>query len=239
MNEFWFKDYLIAHRGFHNDEAPENTIPAFENAINNGYAIELDVQQISDGSLVVFHDKKLERLTGKDGYTKNLKAEDLSSCFILGTENTIPLFEDVLKVIDGKVPVLVEIKNEFKVGNLEKDVIEIMKNYKGQFAIQSFNPYVVQFVKNKAPDFTVGQLASFFKNEKISFFKKYFLKRLKFIKTSKADFIAYDGTYLPNKYVNKYSNLPLLAYTVKSQEEYERLAPICTSVIFENFEPKK
>ena len=238
-NNYWFKDYLIAHRGFHDENAPENTLPAFQNAIVNGYAIELDIQQISDGNIIVFHDKKLNRLTGKDGYTKNLKADDLSSCFVAGTENTIPLLTDVLQLVDGKVPLLIEIKNEYKVGDQEKAILEILKNYKGEFAIQSFNPYVVQFIKNKAPDFIVGQLSSFFKNERISLIRKHILKRLKFVKTFHADFINYDCQYLPNKYVNKHNDLPLLAYTIKTQEEYERLAPICASIVFEGFSPSK
>ena len=179
-NSYWFDNYLIAHRGLHNEEIPENTIPAFEKAIEMGYAIKLDVQQISDGNIVVFHDKKLERLTGKDGYIKNLKIDDLDSSFISGTENTIPLLTDVLALVDGKVPLLIEIKNEYKVGDQEKRIIDILKDYKGEFAIQSFNPNVVQFVKNKAPDFIVGQLSSFFKCEKMGFFRKRFLKKLKF-----------------------------------------------------------
>ena len=238
-SNFWFKDYFIAHRGLHSENVPENTIPAFQSAIDNGYAIELDVQQISDGSIVVFHDSKLERLTGMDGYTKNLKKEDLENCHILGSEFTIPLFSEVLKVVDGKVPLLIEIKNEYKVGEPEKAVLELLKDYKGQFALQSFNPYVVQFIKQKMPNLVVGQLASYFKNTKMSWIRKYVLKRLKFIKAFKADFIAYDAQNLPNKYVNKHKNLPLLAFTIRTQEEYERLHPIVSSIIFENFTPIK
>lgn len=238
-DNFWFKDYFIAHRGLHSDDAPENTILAFKNAVNCGYAIELDVQQISDGNIIVFHDSKLERLTGKDGYTKNLKLEDLKNCHILGSEQTIPLLSEVLEIVDGKVPLLIEIKNEFKVGAQEKAVLELLKGYSGKVAIQSFNPYVVQYVKQKAPNLAVGQLSSYFKNSKMSWIRKYVLKRLKFIKSFKADFISYDAQNLPNKYVNKHKNLPLLAFTVKTQEEYERLYSIVDSIIFEDFTPVK
>ena len=71
FNSWLVKDY-IAHRGLHNSHVPENSIGAFINAINQGYAIELDVQQIADGTVIVFHDNSLSRMTGKDGYTKNL-----------------------------------------------------------------------------------------------------------------------------------------------------------------------
>lgn len=239
MDNLWFKDYFIAHRGFHSAEAPENTIPAFEKAVENNYAIELDVQQISDGTIIVFHDNKLERLTGRDGYAKNLKKEDLQNCNILGTEYTIPQFCEVLKAVDGKVPLLIEIKNEFKVGELENAVVAELENYNGKFAIQSFNPYVIQYIKQKYPNIIAGQLSSYFKGIKLNFIKKLLLKKLKFVKTNNADFIAYDATNLPNKYVSKYDNLPLLAYTIKTQEEYEQIADICESIIFEGFQPKK
>ena len=237
--KIWFENYFIAHRGLHNEEAPENTLPAFVNAIDNGYAIELDVQQISDGNIIVFHDNKLNRLTGKDGYTKNLKRDDLSTCFVLGTNNTIPLFSDVLKLVDGKVPLLIEIKNEYKVGDQEKAVLDILKDYKGEFAIQSFNPFVVQYIKKIEPNYTVGQLSSFFKKDKMSIIKKSFLKRLRFLKKFKTDFINYDAQYLPNQYVEKHKDLTLLAYTIRSQEEYDRISNICTSVVFEGFTPIK
>lgn len=234
----WLVERCIAHRGLHNDEFPENSLGAFQNAINNGYPIELDVHIISDGTLVVFHDDSLSRMTGKDGYLKNLTKSDLENYHLADTEYTIPTFEDVLTLIDGKVPLLIEIKNTNKVGALETKLLEMLRAYKGEYAIESFNPYVLEWFKNNAPDILRGQLAGFFKGEKLAFIKRFALKRMVLNKIAKPDFIAYEASRLPNRFVRKYKSLPLIAWTVRSQKEYMKVVQYCDNVIFENFEPK-
>lgn len=235
----WLVETPIAHRGLHDKNAPENSIPAFAKAIENGYAIELDVQMLSDGTVVVFHDNSLSRLTNNDGYIKFLRKEDLEMLTLNGSNEHIPTLDEVLKFVDGKVPLLIEIKNGEKVGKLENKVIEMLKTYKGQFAIQSFNPFVLQYFHKHAPDILRGQLSSFFKKEKLPFFQKYFLKRLSLCKkVSHPDFISYDIKNLPNRFVHKFKDKPLLAWTVKNQSEYMRVVKYCDNVIFEDFEPK-
>ena len=174
----WLVEEYIAHRGLHNEKAPENSMLAFENAIKEGYPIEIDIHQISDGTLIVFHDNTLQRMTGKDGYVKNLKKEDLKKLFLNGTKQTIPTFEEFLSFINGRTPVLIEIKNTGKVGELESALYSQLKKYKGEYAIQSFNPYVLEWFKNNAPEVIRGQLAGFFKDIDLGFFKKCFLKRM-------------------------------------------------------------
>lgn len=235
----WLVEQYIAHRGFHNNTFPENTIGAFENAIKEGYAIELDVQQISDGTIVVFHDTTLKRLVGKDGYLKSLKKEDLKDCLISGTNWAIPTLEEVLNVVNGRTPILVEIKNTAKVGEIESAVWEILKKYTGDYAIQAFNPYTLAWFKNNAPSVIRGQLSSSFKNEKLSLFKKIVLKRMAFNKNvSEPHFISYEASSLPNRFVDKFSELPVLAWTVQSQEQYLKVVSHCDNIIFEGFEPK-
>ena len=241
MNLFntWLVEIPIAHRGLHDKERPENSLSAFASAIDNGYAIELDVQMLSDGTVVVFHDECLSRLTDNDGYIKFLKKSDLDMLTLKGSKEKIPTFEEALSFIAGRTPILVEIKNPSKVGELENKVIELLSNYKGQVAIQSFNPFVLQYFRVHAPNILRGQLASFFKNKKMPFFQKFALKRMLLNKkVSKPDFISYDAKNLPNRFVAKYKKLPLLAWTVKSQSEYLEVVKHCDNVIFENFEPK-
>ena len=234
----WLVERCIAHRGLHNDEFPENSLGAFQNSIVNGYPIELDVHIISDGTLVVFHDDSLSRMTGKDGYLKNLTKSDLENYHLADTEYTIPTFEDVLTLIDGKVPLLIEVKNTNKVGALETKLLEMLRAYKGEYAIESFNPYVLEWFKKNAPDILRGQLAGFFKGEKLAFIKRFALKRMVLNKIAKPDFIAYEASRLPNRFVKKYKSLPLIAWTVRSQKEYMKVVQYCDNVIFENFEPK-
>lgn len=235
----WLVEDCIAHRGLHNDKYPENSLGAFENAIKNGYAIELDVHLISDGTIIVFHDDTLSRITSKDGYVKNLTKEELVDCKLCNSEYHIPTLKEVFNLVNGQVPILIEIKNNSKVGELESALLKELKEYNGEFAIQSFNPYVLEWFKINAPDIPRGQLAGYFKNEKLSFFKKFALKRMLLNKKiSCPDFISYEAKKIPNRFVKFNKKLPLLAWTVRNQDEYLRVVKHCDNVIFENFEPK-
>lgn len=236
----WLVNVLISHRGLHNKEKgiPENSLLAYEKAIEKGYGIELDIQEIEDGTPIVFHDIKLSRLTGQDGYTNNIKPENLKNYKLQGTNETIPTLEETLKFINGRTPLLIEIKNNFRPGNMEKKIVELLNNYKGDFAIVSFNPYILNWFKHKAPDFLRGQTSSFFKGDNLSLIKKLLLKRLRLNNLSQPDFISYDTRNLPNRFVKKYKKIPLLAWTVRSQQEYLRVIKHCDNIIFEGFEPK-
>ena len=235
----WLVETPIAHRGLHDKDHPENSISAFGRAIDEGYPIELDVQLIADGTVVVFHDESLSRVTDNDGYIKFLNKSDLDILTFKDSKEKIPTFEEVLKFVDGRVPLLIEIKNQGKVGELEKKVIDMLKDYKGQYAVQSFNPYVLEYFYKHAPNIPRGQLAGFFKGEKLSFIKKFALKRMLLNKKiSKPDFISYEAKRVPNRFVRKYKKMPLLVWTITSQSEYLKVVKYCDNVIFEGFEPK-
>lgn len=229
-------DKYIAHRGFHNSENPENTIGAFNRAIENGYAIELDVQMLKDGTVVVIHDNKLSRLCGVDKYLSNTTLEDLQNLYVLDTKWQIPTLKQVLEFVNGKTPLLIEIKNTLKVGELESKVYELLKEYNGEYAVQSFNPFSLEWFKLNAPNVLRGQLSSFFKGEDLSFIKKTLLKKLRLNKISSPHFISYNAQNLPNRYCNK-CKLPILAWTVRSQEEYMKVIKFVDNIIFENFTP--
>ena len=233
----WLFTRPIAHRGLHNDKIPENSIGAFENAIANDFPIELDVRLIDDGTVVVFHDDKLARMTNNDGYICNLKKEDLTTITLGKTEEHIPTFEEVLRVINGRVPLLIELKNEGKIGELEGKTLELLRNYEGEYAVQSFNPYSIEYFKNKAPEITRGILSCFFENASLSRLKKFALKRMLLNKMAKPDFVSYRHDNLPNKYVTK-TKLPTLAWTINNNADMEKVIPHCDNIIFEGFIPK-
>jgi len=230
----------IAHRGLHNSEFPENSLGAFQNAITNNYPIELDVQLLDDGTVVVFHDETLARVCNTDGYLNRLKKEDLKNLKLNKTNYSIPEFKDVLKLVKGQVPLLIEIKNAgLKVGVLEEKLYDILKSYKGEYAIQSFNPFSVKWFKDHAPEVIRGQLASFFKGDKLSGIKKAILKRMKFNKTVCPHFISYNISDMPNRYLKKYSELPLLAWTIKTEEDFYKAKELGANAIFEGFDIEK
>ena len=237
--ESWIVKQPIAHRGLHNEEFPELSLGSFKNAIDNGYAIEIDVRPLADGTIVVFHDDKLGRMTGADGYISQMKYEDIKDLHLAKTNERIPTLEETLKYVDGRTPLLIEIKNMNKVG-FEKNVWKLLSKYKGEYAVQSFNPYSLEWFKLNAPFVKRGQLASFFKNEDLNPIKKYALKRMLLNKKiSEPHFIGYKTEDMPNRFVKKFSDLPVLAWVVRDDEEYDRIKNHVDNIIFENITPNK
>lgn len=238
--ESWIATQPIAHRGLFADKIPENSLAAFKNAVKNKTPIELDVTILADGTLVVFHDEKLARMTGKDGYISSCTYQDIQKLTLAGTKEKIPTFEESLDVIDGKVPVLIEIKNYGNVGTIEKAVWKVLQNYRGEYAIQSFNPYTLEWFKENAPKVKRGQLASFFEDEKVTGLKKFLLKRMMLNKkVSEPHFINYDSKNMPNKYLKKYYGvLPIIAYVIRNDEQESRIKGFADNIIFDSYTPR-
>ena len=240
----WLLTKPIAHRGLHDSKLPENSLGAFDAAAKNGYPIELDVRLTDDGTVVVFHDDALGRMTGKDGYVSKISSSELNECKLLNGEKKpsdfcIPTLKEVLELVDGKVPLLVEIKNTGSVGSLEKKTATLLSEYKGKFAVQSFNPFSVEYFKVNMPDVPRGILSCYFtKDEVKGSIKRNLLKKLKLNKICKPDFVSYCADNLPNKYVTK-TKLPVLAWTVRSNEKAEALCTVANNIIFEKFTPRE
>ena len=235
----WVVNTPIAHRGLHNFDYPENSLPAFQNAVDNGFAIELDVRLIDDNNIIVFHDEKLSRMTNRDGYVPNLKLSDLDDIKLAKTEFSIPTFEKVLELVNGQVPLLIEIKKVGQSFLLEERLVDMLKSYSGDYAVEAFDPYSMEYFYNVAPQILRGQLSSYFHHADFdtSRHNKRLLKRLKFNDVSHPDFVAYKVTNLPNKYV-KNAGLPVVAWTVKSELQAQKAQSICDNYIFEGFIPK-
>ena len=226
----------IAHRGLHDIEKgiPENSLEAFKKAIKNNYIIELDVHLLKDGKVVVFHDDNLKRMTGIDALIKDKTYDEIKTFFLQNTKHGIPTFKEVLKLVNGRVPLLIELKYDTKLGLLEDEVIKILKDYNGKYAIQSFNPLSINYYKKKCPNILRGQLSSNFKNKKMFFIKKYILRKMFFNIITKPDFISYDINALPSAIVKKYKkNMPVLGWTVKSNNDYKLATNYCDNIIFE------
>lgn len=228
---------MFAHRGLWDKDTPENSLSAFKKAIDAGYGIELDVSPIEDGTPVIFHDTKMSRMTGKDKYIQNLTKEELATTTLLSTTETIPTLEQVLKLVDGKVPLLIEIKSQEKVGDLEKRVLKLLKAYKGEYAVQSFNPYTLKWFYQNAPKIWRGQLASYFKGVRLGLIKKLVLRRLGMKKSTHQNFVSYDVDNLPNIWTKKLE-IPLLSWTIRNQKDYVKAIQYSDNVIFENYIPK-
>lgn len=162
-------DRYIAHRGLHNIDKgiPENSLAAFKAAADKGFPIELDVHLSKDGRIVVFHDNNLKRMTGIDKKINELGYDEIKDLRLSGTDEKIPLLVDVLKLVRGRVPLLIELKNTSMLFELENRLCRTMQNYSGYWAIQSFNPLRVGWFARHCPSIERGQLISTFKGENL------------------------------------------------------------------------
>ena len=228
----------IAHRGLWGEGFTENSLSAYRNAAEKGYPIEIDLYLSTDGVLFSFHDKTLNRMTGESGYIYEKTAAELKALRLNGTDETIPTFDEVLKIAEHKVPLLIEIKNQPDKTVVDKTVARL-KEYKGEFAVQSFNPFFIKRVKKLAPDFIRGILGTNdpedLKNEKP--LTRFVIKNMPFNGSIRPDFISYNykGYPLPER---KTKGKARLCWTVTSQGVYERVKPFCDNVIFEGFIPE-
>ena len=189
-----FKGRYFAHRGLHTKDksVPENSLAAFDAACEAGYGMELDVQLSKDGQVVVFHDDTLERVCGVEGRVSEYTYEELMNIPLEGTDETIPLLQDVLEVIDGRQPIIVELKSDENRYKLCSAVMYILASYTGDYCLESFDPAIVRWIKKNMPGVLRGQLSSqpdFFSS--VSGIVKVFLSNCLFGLLNRPHFIAY------------------------------------------------
>lgn len=239
-----FEDTYIAHRGLFQPQnaIPENSMPAFRAAISAGYGIELDVQLTSDDRLVVFHDASLKRMCGVDILLRKCTYEQLQGYPLANSSETIPLFEDVLKDIDGKVPLIVEIKSEGNWRQTTRQTAKLLDYYNGAFCIESFHPFVLQWFRKNRPNVIRGQLSTnYFKdNIRRTFLEKFLLTNLMLNFISRPDFIAYNHRWkkqLAFRICLKFFKIEAVAWTIKSQKELEDARDSFRIFIFDSFIP--
>lgn len=238
--ESWIVKSPIAHRGLFDEKFPENSLSAIKKAIKNKVPVEIDVTALDDGTVVLFHDEKLARMTGKDGFITHHTYAEISKFTLAGTKEKIPTLAEALELIDGKVPVIIEVKNYGKVGGVEKAVWKELQGYLGEYAICSFNPYTLEWFKKNAPKVKRGQMASFFQDKEITGVKRFALKRMILNKKiSQPNFIIYCAEDMPNKYVKKYYGvIPVLTCAIKSVQEEQRLNDFADNFIFDSYIPQ-
>jgi len=162
----WLLHIPIAHRGLHDASRGviENSLAAFRAAARAGYPAELDVRLLADGEVVVFHDQNLDRLTNASGPIASRTAREVET-ILLSTDERIPLLRDVLDLVNGSTPLLIEIKNEGEVGTLEENTAALLAGYRGAYAVQSFHPGTVKYWRTHAADTPRGLLAGDFRDE--------------------------------------------------------------------------
>ena len=225
MNMDWLLAKPIAHRGFWGvgdngeDFCAENSLTAYRRAVAKGYNIEIDVHLLPDGNFAVFHDGTLKRVCGVDIAVNKLTADQLKNYKLSGTEDTIPTLQEVLEVVNGQVGLLIEMKDFTNKNGCCEKLYAILKEYSGNYAIQSFNitagSGALGWWRKNTRDVPIGILSTFPLNVALPGWRN----------SIQPDFYAYDIKWLPNAYIEgqrKKRGVKLLTWTVRSQEAYDK-----------------
>ena len=240
--------WSYAHRGLHNKEAgiPENSLAAFRAAVEGGFGAELDVHLLKDGSLAVFHDSNLQRITGKEGRIEDLTTDDLKNYRLCGTEETIPTFREVLDTFAGKTPLIIELKAvDNNHAALCKAACDAMEGYEGLWCMESFDPRCLHWLRKHRPDIIRGQLPEDFfatiNPPPIPGVLKFCLKHNLFNFLILPDFVSYKFTdrnhTLTNAVWRKIWDVQGVTWTLRSREEYDAAVKEGWLPIFEGFRP--
>jgi glycerophosphoryl diester phosphodiesterase len=237
----WLTSRPIAHRGLHDEARPENSLAAFRAAMAAGYPIELDVQLLGDGTPVVFHDADLARVCGVSRGLASERAETLGGYRLLGTDERIPTLREVLDTVAGAVPLLVELKvRPGASARVAEASWEVLRSYRGPFAVQSFDPYALRWYRKNAPDVPRGQLAGALLGDELAGLTRFASRTLLVGAISRPHFLHYELSALPSGWVSSARwlfRLPLVCWTVRSEAERERAVGLGAGYVFDGLRP--
>ncbi|OGO90448.1 MAG: hypothetical protein A2Y17_12870 [Clostridiales bacterium GWF2_38_85] len=219
-----FLGVKFAHRGLHNYLTPENTLSSFSRAVNDGFGIELDIHLTKDGEIVVFHDYDLLRACNVNKKISDLTYTQIKQYMIFDSDNSIPTFKEVLKLVSGKVPLLIEIKASNKILGFRicRAVVKLLDNYNGSYCIESFNPLYLFWFRHNRPDITRGQLMCKFpyRHKKRYFLFIFLLRSMLLNVLARPDFLAYDYKHkylLSVRLCRLIFRTPMFAWTVPDE----------------------
>ena len=214
----WLRHWTYAHRGLHGAGRVENSRGAFQAALEHGLGIECDIQRSRDNAAMLVHDWELDRLTGVTGPTASYSADELAQIAFLDSENKLAQLADLLALVDGKVPLLIEIKSRRRY-DVEESCIAVrdaLKDYRGAHAVMSFDPRVSRWFRRNSPQTLHGLVIR--EDEKGMTQKAW--QRHFALWLARPDFVAYHVMALPNPMTCglRKAGMPILTWTADSAE---------------------
>ncbi|MBO5788962.1 MAG: glycerophosphodiester phosphodiesterase [Clostridia bacterium] len=247
MKEVLQAQTYFAHRGLHDEESPENSLPAFQKAVDAGYGIELDVQISKDGIPVVYHDDHLRRGCKIDGWVHDYTLEQLQNMPLFERDDVhIPTLAEVLELVGGKVPLIVEIKaSRPEWRETLEGAMNLLEKYEGIYCIESFNPLALKQLRKHHPHVVRGQLCDYYRSwykssDKRMPFSMFLAQWFVMNVVARPDFIAYNcknTNKLPFRMISHlYPDCTYIAWTTKSEAD-EQSSPIFSAYIFEKYIP--
>ena len=236
MSKFaWLTERPIAHRGYHdmNKTVWENTLSAFSRAVEAGFAIECDLQYAADGVPVVFHDDDLQRLCNIPGDVRAKSSSELSLLAIGGTKDRVPRLRDMLDLVKGKVPLVIELKGrEGDDEGFVESVLEVLEDYEGPVALMSFDYHLLRALKHAECPYPVGLTAEGVKPEVLATHEEAMALGL--------DFTSYCVVHLPNPFVTalREKGTPVITWTVRDEIMRAQTYTYADQMTFEGFDPR-
>jgi glycerophosphoryl diester phosphodiesterase len=239
----------IAHRGLHDSTRGriENSPSAFRAAVARGYAIECDLQPSADDVPMVFHDFTLDRLTATTGAVATRRAEDLARLSLVGSEETVPRFADLLEMVAGAVPLYVEIKSVWQPlpAAFLDEIVARVRAYAGPLALMSFDPAVMVEIRRRAPEISRGIVAGLYRGDGwwagvLPDARREGLSHLLESADAAPDFFSYHVGDLPTpvtRYVREVQRVPLISWTVRTAEDRAIAGKWSDAPTFEGWEP--
>lgn len=239
----------IAHRGFHDCDGsfeggrgPENSRESIFHAVQNGLGVEIDVRFTKDYIPIVFHDNNLKRLCGIEDYLSNINYNDLKS-FKLRNNEKLPTLEEILSIIDGKIPLLIEFKKLNKMqnyNNINEELFFLLAKYVGPLALMSFDSKFIMHLSKKLPQIIRGIVL-----EKFDYDNKFFTSKIESritenqMKQFGISFISLKYNHLNKNFYNynKRKKRNILTWTINSKLGAEKVKSLCDNITFEGFKP--
>lgn len=233
-----------AHRGLHKlpDGVPENCLTGFKLAEESGYGMEFDLQLTKDKKVVVHHDATLLRSCGDDVAIADLTYAELRRYRLFGTDEHIPLFSEVLGILKGQTPLIIELKSYNDPAELCELAMEVLEGYKGHYCVESFDPRIVAWFRRNRPDIVRGQLMCRYKkgDEGLGAFEAFCATHMLTNFHTRPNFEAYDiqTRDIPSMGLSKgLMGMQEVSWTVRTEEEYQRAKALKSLVIFEEIRP--
>ncbi|AVA21457.1 MULTISPECIES: glycerophosphodiester phosphodiesterase [unclassified Rhizobium] len=232
----WLTERPVAHRGYHdmNKQVWENTLSAFGRAIEADFSIECDLHYAADGVPVVFHDDDLQRVCNLPGQLRDRTSAELGLLSVGGTNDKIPTLKQLLRLCDGKVPLVLELKGrEGDDEGFAESVLEVLEGYKGHVALMSFDHWLLKDLKALNAPYPVGLTAD--GNEPETFFKHDEAMQLGL------DFISYFYGHLPNPFITaqRQRGIPVITWTVRDEAARKHTFANADQMTFEGFDPRE
>lgn len=228
----------MAHRGLHGHGLVENTLAAVEAAIEARYAVEVDLRLTADGALVVWHDATLDRLTVTSGRVDERSLAELRALAVSGADETISSLADLLALTGGRTALFLELKapaDQAGKARMAAAVTRTLAEYGGAVAVMSFDPDLLALLRPALPDTPIG-IAAGGERKAVPLVSRFGRDMLLHALRTRPDFVSYYATALPHPAVTwARRSRPVLAWTIRSRVEAERVAPHCDQIIFEGF----